>query len=360
MQNRRPGSRRAKLSSAFGLILLLSLISARVGSVGAATIVTTTEWDNIMSHTPTPGQGCWQATYPNTAWGDVPCSNETAPLTTVGHGAGDNIAKSGSTVTQWAQGTFTSVSGITHEGSTYPNGSPPCGSGYPYYCSGYHTFQINSQYFTCTPNGTTNIHSTKCWEQFVFYNSPASGSNSEVYIEYWLLNYATSSTGQCPSGGSQPYHTWVELLNGSANPARWDCEAYTQVTTLGNQGDSNSALYSLYFTGESNEGSSGNDESDICNGSNCYANTATDVYLQLYNSWTTTEFNIFGGGAGSQAGFNSATQLTVGVWLEDGNSNLITPSCGSGSTTAETNNLTLGSCTARSPPDPNISFPEDG
>lgn len=334
------GSEPKRLFSALGLAILMVLVSARTVPVGATPSMTHAQYDNIMSHTSSPGAGCFESTYPNTTWDRVPCVSEKVIATNVGLSYGDNPADSGSTNIGYAQGIFSSVSGITSESDSSLG-------------SGYYSLQINSQYFTCTPSSE---HSTKCWEQFDFQNNPGSGSQSLLFIEYWLIDYTTSSSGGCPS--TAPYSGWMEVLDTSNPNGYYDCWGYTQQTSVPNEPATNSGLAALTDTGMANYLSSGNDEADLCDGSNCYTRSVSDSELSLYSYWNSAEFNVFGYGGGSQASFNSGTSITVGIYLEDQSANQLTPSCGSGSTTEETNNLSLGTCSVVSPPGGHITFSE--
>jgi hypothetical protein len=302
-------------------------------------------YDSSMSQTPTPGTGCWESTYPSATWEQVACVSEKVAPTNVGSSYGDNPANSGSTHIGYAQGIFSSVMGITSESDSSLG-------------SGYYSLQINSQYFTCTPaSGTQDTYSggnTGCWEQFDFENNPGTGSQGLVYIEYWLLDYTTQSTGGCPS--TAPYSGWQPEVLGTN--LKYDCWGYTKQIAVPNQPATNTGLAALIFTGMSNNLSSGNDEVDLCNGSYCYNWSVSDSELSLQNSWNSAEFNVFGS-SNSQANFNTpSTSITVGIYLEDQSGNLLTPTCGTGSTTHETNDLSLGTCSTVNPPSAHITFTE--
>ena len=65
----------------------------------------------------------------------------------------------------------------------------------------------------------------------------------------------------------------------------------------------------------------------------------------LATAWKQAEFNIIGDGGGSKATFNKGSSITVKVAVTHGST--AAPSCASNAgTTGETNNLTLGSCSA--------------
>jgi len=84
---------------------------------------------------------------------------------------------------------------------------------------------------------------------------------------------------------------------------------------------------------------------------------AVDSVLNLDQGWTTAEFNVFGDCCLSEANFSSGTTVVVSTTVGDGKPNA--PSCVSGGTTGETNNLTLVSAAALGvQPLPAVSFTE--
>ena len=339
-------STRTKMASAANevrmLIMLGLLLSTTLVTLASVTAAPMSQQDyaRAMGHTPTPHPGCFQSTYPIVAWNEVQCASRAMVPAYVGDGT-DHSAKSGSSYMGYASGDF-STSGITSESDSY-------------YGSNYYSLQINSQFFTCTPAGGSTAD---CWEQFVFQNSPVSGSNSLLYIEYWLIDYtAVNNVGNCPS--TAPWSGWN--LAYDSYTGLWSCWGYTQQTTLGNESPTN--LSSLTFTGESDLSNSANDVAQLCDGGGCYSRSVSDSEFQLFYYWNEAEFNVFGhgtppGGSASTANFNSGSSITVNVYEEDTNSNSVSPSCGNGAFTAETNNLTLGSCTAVMPPLAHIYFSE--
>ncbi len=59
------------LTLALGFLLVTS---ASASTAATGTNMTKTQWVQIMNRTPTPGIGCWTATYPNVSWIAAPCS----------------------------------------------------------------------------------------------------------------------------------------------------------------------------------------------------------------------------------------------------------------------------------------------
>lgn len=323
------------------MLLLLVLISptAIVASGGSESAITTTkEYAAYMNHTPTPGPGCWQSNYPNTTWLSVTCSQPNYPAPTVGDGTDDYAKYSGTSNVGWAEGDFSSVSGINAEADS---GNPCSNSNGTGHCSDYYSLQLNTNSFTCTPSGG---HSTTCLEQFV-YTGTATAGNIAVW---WYLPGYHSTWGNCPTGFSQP--------PGFPN----DCTDPTNAGVL--HADSpKTKLGSMTLLGEANYEGSGDDVAQMCDGNGCYAATTTGSVLGTSSNWTITEFNVLGFGGGSQAQFNTGTSLTAEIFEYDHNGNMISPSCTTsiGTTfTAETANLALGTCTGVSPPLAHISFTE--
>ena len=78
------------LTLAFGF-LMVSLASTSMAATG--TNMTKEQWVQIMNTTPTPGIGCWTATYPNLEWVAAPCS--TASIGPLGGPAGTMMTVTG-------------------------------------------------------------------------------------------------------------------------------------------------------------------------------------------------------------------------------------------------------------------------
>lgn len=300
--------------------------------------MTAKEYAAYMNQTPTPGPGCWESNYPNTTWLSVPCSQPDYPVPTVGGGTDDYADYSGTSNVGWAQGDFSSVSGITTEADS---GNPCSNSNGTGHCSDYYSLQLNTNSWTCTP---PSGHSTTCWEQFVYTGAKTVGN----VAVWWYLPGYHGTWNNCPTGFSQP--------TGYPN----DC---TDTTNIGvtHADPPTTKLGSMTLTGQANYEGSGDDEASMCDGNGCYAATTTGSILGLSSNWTITEFNVLGYGGGTQAQFNTGSSLTAEIFEYDHNGNMISPTCTTsiGSiVTGETANLSLGTCTAVSPPLAHISFTE--
>jgi|SRR5271168_2998358 len=139
-----------------------------------------------MSQIPVPKKGCFKSTYPSTAWVEVPCgtpperpyppASGRAPEI-VGNGNDFSAQATGGLISS-ATGSFDSITGLTTESDGGTNNR-----------------------FSLQLNTNSNINAAICsgaktpsqcsgWQQFVYTNSGGA------FIQYWLLNYATT----CPSG----------------------------------------------------------------------------------------------------------------------------------------------------------------
>ncbi len=101
----------------------------------------------------------------------------------------------------------------------------------------------------------------------------------------------------------------------------------------------------------------GKDTLVFTNGSEAYTTSGADTVADLATAWTASEFNIIGDGGGSEAVFNKGSSVTVKIAVTNGTTNA--PKCvANDGTTGETNNLTLGSCSAAGGSAPYIEFTE--
>jgi hypothetical protein len=306
--------------------------------------------------------GCYVEASPGAAWQPTACGTapdapnipSTGPsggasAQNVGNG-NDEVAASPGTKIGSSVGSFSAISGLTSEvggtGPAFPgsvclsgNGNPNC-----------YSLQLNTNTFSCKTTYTNSI-STTCWEQFV------SSNTGQLYIQYWLLGYCTSSGGS-NCNDSPPFT--------AANPApSFSCPSTAPPGGWGQSGGScygngNSvsppstpatSLGTLSLSAYANYKGSGNDVIQLCiSGGSCYSVTQLDNVLNLFQNWLQSEFNVFGDANGSQAVFNAGTSITVSNALTDQSATpvAITPSCANNGTTGESNNLFLGPCSASS------------
>jgi hypothetical protein len=295
-------------------------------------------WRKSMVQTPLPKKGCFKSSYPNKEWQEVACSTaKPFPLrpqvrgkggvtpATVGGlcpgGCPNDFAAVTSALISTAEGSFNSVTPMINEASGPPGGSSGSNS------NGF-SLQLNTNYFTNTLTkslcmGAANPSMCQGWEQFAFQNN-VPGCGSCVSIEYWLYPYGG---GTCPSG-------WT--------PDVGDCYISTSLTPV--TPVTIADLVNLTLTGKI---SGGMDTAILDVGGGLHA-TGADSTLNLDQSWTTAEFNVFGDGGGDEAYFSTSPGSTIVVKTSITDGTVNPPACLQQSFTGEANNLTLSDVTATS------------
>jgi hypothetical protein len=285
-------------------ILGITLLATPMGAVASSAPMTKSDWAQQMNLMPTPGIGCWMASYPSLAWTSVACSTSEAGPFTIGGSHGDDPAKSINYATTGAEGIFTSESGFTSETDSTQG-------------TNWYSLQLNSNTYTTVVSGK----STTGWEQFIFYNEGTGGNTGTVFIQFWLIGY-----GACPAG-------WTAYGT--------SCYRNSPAATPGYEGPGTLNYYTV--TGSV---TSTTDTAKFCNSNAglCYSTTDSDRVNLYSGNWWDSEYNVFGSPS-SQANFNAGTSLGLKVDnFEPGESCPVTPI----SYTAETNNLSLGTCTGSS------------
>jgi hypothetical protein len=167
------------------------------------------------------------------------------------------------------------------------------------------------------------------WQQFIFSNTSCTPSHTCVDIQNWILHYNSPT---CPNG-------WTSWANGTEpnGTHRIDCVMNAQGAALPTQ--TISSLGQFKVTASAQAG--GDDVLTVTVGSDAAASRQSDSVLNLAQSWTAAEFNVFGDGCGaaSVANFNSGSTLVVRIAVDDGT--IRAPSCSAHGTTAEQNNLSF-------------------
>ncbi len=271
-------------------------------------------WRHRMLRVPKPKKGCFKAAYPDTKWTEVQCTaapkrpyppRSGPPASTVGDGMDFYNEVTGDAAS--AEGSFDSVTGVlTESGAGIANA---------------YSLQLNTESFsgTATCSGAANPASCQGWEQFVFSNSPPG--NGLVFIQYWLLDYAGSTT-TCPDG-------WASYQQ--------DCYISSSATSVPPQTIAN--LGQVELSGAAASDTVAFDSVGLTIDSEVYAAMGDNHFPDLSRFWHVAEFNIFGDGNGTQAVFNSGSTIVVRAGMDNGT--MMAPSCVAGGFTGETNNLTL-------------------
>jgi len=299
-----------------------------------------TTWRDTMAHLPTPAEGCFHATYPNTNWQADTCKTLTRHIHPIPHrvhwgasettGNGYDYALQSSSLISKTVGSFPQVSGVTSEKGV---GVAAFGGGGILGPNEY-SLQINSNY-----DGTTSVcngHSgCTVWQQFVYATDYETQGEAAVFMQYWLIGYGSS----CPSG-------W--LSDGGT-----DCYRNSNAVSAPNVPATQ--LANLKLTGSAT--ANGNDTITFANGNTAYSISAKDSVVKLATVWKLSEFNVVGNAGGSSANFNTGSSITVKVAATNGST--AAPTCAANAgTTGETNNLNLGSCSAAGGSTPSITFTE--
>jgi hypothetical protein len=298
------------------------------------------EWRDAMLEIDTPGEGCFQAAYPEFLWERMPCVETLArihpvrrqPATGEGEvtGNGHDYAIQGAGLITKTVGNFPTVTGVTSEkgvGVVLFGGGGILGPN-----------EFSLQINTNANSTTTACHShvgCKVWQQAVYAPDYVSAGVAGVFFQYWLIGYGSP----CPAG--------------YGNAGSGDC--YKNSAIANTIDEPISELPHMKLTSTATVG--GNDKVTFADGSLAINHTAKDSVLHIGTVWTESEFNVIGNAGGSRAVFNKGSTIYVHVAVSDGSSS--TPTCvANGGTTGETNNLNLGACTAKSGTMPSIKFKE--
>ncbi len=280
------------------------------------------QWRAAIVVRPSDQEGCFHASFPSLTWEQIDCVE--APNHPVGHpvvvpetvGNGDDYAASvTSGLISQTVGTFPTVTGVTSETDGKKNT---------------YSIQLNSNFMSGRA-ACKNVSGCLSWLQYVY-----SSSEKAAFMQYWLIGIGT-----CPSGAG-----WISDGGG-------DC--YKNSTAVSVPTIAITSLSQLKMSGTAVNG--GKDTLVFTNGTQAYTTTGADTVADLASAWTASEFNVIGDGGGSEAVFNKGSSVTVKVAVTNGTTNA--PKCvANDGTTGETNNLTLGSCSAQGGSSPFIQFTE--
>jgi len=317
------------LRSAFAASLLSTVcLSYAVAAAPVADVEAQAReaWREAIVETEVPGEGCFYATYPNNSWLKVGCT--TAPnrpfrprtgaiSNTVGDG-NDYAAEVSGLMTR-SIGSFPTVTGVTSEtGLDGPND---------------YSLQLNSNFMTTA--ACHGISGCLSWQQFVY-----SSGVGIAFMQYWLINYSNSKTDKCPAGWNHDYPNCYKNSAAVSVPLQ-------VITELAHLQLSGSAV------------ANGKDTLIFTTETEAYTTSGSDKIVDLATDWSESEFNVFGDGDGSAAVFNNGSTIKVRIGVFNGTTDI--PTCAGptdAGTTAETNNLNLGKCSALGGAKPMINFVE--
>jgi hypothetical protein len=320
-------------------------------------------WRESMSHAPVTKKGCYKASYPDTTWHEVACGpvrhkpllpareGEQRELDVVGGASNDVSAQAPTGHITSATGSFDSFS-VTSENVSDPLST--CSA--PTVPGAANTFslQLNTNYSPKSPqaqicNGGTS--QCQAWQQFAYVSEGAN--QGQLFMQYWLINYATENNHTCPVGWD-----FYDNKNTCKNPPTHQYDCYTSTaTTWIDPVPLIGAVGNMSLVGTTTTG--GNDTAILFSSSGVEAGMATndDNVVNLPEFWTVAEFNIFGDDLGHRADFNSGATIVPRTKIVYGGKTK--PNCKSISFTGETNNLSFGPTPpAVSPPGPAVFFTE--
>ena len=315
-------------------------------------------WANTMHHAPAPKEGCFHATYPSTQWQAVPCApapgGHTIPLRKLDRkeGGEEGVGGLGSSTPPYSndivaqapsghffsyvEGSFLSANPTTENGVGVPayGGSGALGANE-------YMLQINTNQSHTAACGTYSY--CTAWQQylmatntFVSFTGTSKTNESEVYIEYWLLNYGVDNgTNICPSG-------FFDAFPDPVGPGD-DCVQNTPGNVIYNGQIQITDLADLKLSASATAG--GNDVAVATYGGQGYQASVADNLTDIASVWNQAEFNVLGNDGGSQAVFNNGTTIVAQIAVTDGSSSA--PTCVfNGGTTGKSNNLNFVPSTA--------------
>ena len=291
-----------------------------------------------MARVPLPKKGCFEATYPNLQWREVPPVKapphpmlpRRGPRPLIVGNGNDISAQAPTGHISTALGSFDSVTGVTSESGQINATGPAVANAY--------SLQLNTNTFTSTGCSGSPNPGCQGWEQFVFVNDGTSGF---VFIQYWLIKYNNT----CPAGDG-----WTQF----SFPGSTDIYCYknsTHASSVPNQPITNLANLSLGGTV-----SATGDSYLFSTGSTVYSGTG-DNAVNAAAGWTTAEFCVVGDAGGGQANFNSGSSAVTRTRITYGGT--APANCVAQGFTGETNNLSFGpTAPEASPPGPAVIFTE--
>lgn len=319
-------------------------------------------WGEVMHHTNVPGKGCFTASYPSTEWQKTECLPAPAYFSAVPRRHNEMVLGNGSDYVAAAPsgdhfssviGTWPTVTDVTSEKTV----NVPFGGGESDGITGtnQYTIQINSNFaHTAACKTYTNC---LAWVQWVISSdapvSLSSGklsNDTEVFIEYWLIDYGSSSNASCPSG-------YLNAGADSEGPGV-DCVQNTSATKIYTGQLPAADIGSVSF--QATAASGGNDVATATYSGKAYAASVADSETDIASGWDQTEFNIVGNAGGARAKFNAGASLTAKMALTYGSTTAPTceqPSAIDG-TTGETNNLNAEGCSVAGGSAPYMEFTE--
>jgi hypothetical protein len=341
------------MQAKFKLALLAGLVSAAVvpaafaSNDGIVEQMAKASWRQDIAQAVPASGGCFHASYPSAVWEQVPCHAMSPRSSSVPRhpqqdafgqqqytaGNGNDYTLNTTGHVSSATGSFPTFSGVTSEKSV---GVREYGDGGILGANEY-SLQMNTQ-FTSTSAACAGHSGCTVWQQFIYATDYETEGEGAVFMQDWLIGWGNSS---CPSG--------------FGSDGEGDCYENSNAVSLSDI--SPLKLGSVSVQGTAAAG--GNDTTVVTYDGDAYSTSQPDSTLDIASVWQQTEFNVVGDAGGSEAEFNK-TNVSVKVQIDATTGVTSAPTCeADNGTTGESNNLTLGSCTATtSGSQQQISFPE--
>lgn len=179
------------------------------------------------------------------------------------------------------------------------------------------SIQLNTNFGSYTDACIGGSRSCTVWQQFVY------NSSGYLIIWYWLLNYQN----ECPVG-------WEKHSNNCIRHSKIISAPKITPRDIGK----------IIFTAKTSKRS---DTLSFSYKGKSYTLNSDPNILGIRNVWNSAEYNILGDGNGRRFNFEHKTHIVVNLTTNITNNNGKV-ACVRLSTTAETNNLNLGSCVSKS------------
>jgi hypothetical protein len=295
------------------------------------------QWRDALKQNPERTEGCFRATYPNIVWERVQCRTDEPRYHPVHAPRGSDdpeVTGNGNDYVAYAKGLITAAGGDAEIWGVTSEQSVGAGIVGP----NEYSLQLNTNDRMST-SACAGHSGCTVWQQFVYatdyFISPAHTAG--LFMQYWLVNY-----GRCPTGwhqdGNDCYKNSAVVEVPDYPIAGQPGEILAGLSANVTPGGTDSVTFT--FTTPSVE--------------EAYSVSGKDSVLDIAEIWNKVEFNVLGDAGGSEAVFNSGTSIAVNISLYDGTD--AAPTClANAGTTTETNNLSLGTCSAWS--DPNSYYP---
>lgn len=288
-------------------------------------------WRAALDQKQILSEGCFHAAYPDATWHEVPCGTVPPYPQIPAKGPGTGVVGNGTDfVASRSSLSKVSASFLNTTGVTSEHDSLGAADSF--------SLQLNSNLINNADTqalcrGGTTPAQCRGWQQFMLQNTLGDVFHTFLFIQYWLVGYGATALRPCPAGWF-PFGTDCFINSSSVTPFPNFSAAY--------------AMSHLTLTGYYQNGL---DVVSLSGGhlGQSYLVSVPSRYHLNGTDWTTAEFNIFGWCCGTQAVFNRGVNTTVQLVTYFSFFYIPVPaSCvgpGGAGLTAETNNMTLGTCT---------------